>query len=386
MGIEGRLQFNVQVQDDSVSGVEIVSSRPLSVTRMFAGKTPQEVLSLIPALYSICGTAQACAALGAVERAQGVALNDTGRRGRNLAVWAETAREHLLRLAMMMGRPSETFAITEIMPMSHEMIRALSNTLVLGGGDFETPKARDHIARLEDFLERAVFGEELATWRARKDEGSLMAWVRTKATDVSALLDQYVQDGWMDVGKGMVLHALPALDDRELLGKMKSMDFIERPLWHNGGQSQAFETTPLARQKDTGLIAGLLDAMGAGLLTRLAALLVELSRIPLMMQSFLEGDVAIEDAWALEGAGLAQVEAARGRLAHAVWIEDGLVADYRVLAPTEWNFHPQGIAARALQRLPVDGVNGDGLLNLKKKADALINSIDPCVAYEVSIS
>jgi len=44
-----------------------------------------------------------------------------------------------------------------------------------------------------------------------------------------------------------------------------------------------------------------------------------------------------------EGAGLGWVQTARGLLLHRVaCTADGLIGSYRVLAPTEWNFHPGG--------------------------------------------
>jgi Ni,Fe-hydrogenase I large subunit len=52
----------------------------------------------------------------------------------------------------------------------------------------------------------------------------------------------------------------------------------------------------------------------------------------------------------------------------------GCVADYRVLAPTEWNFHPEGTLAGALTALPShDGVS----------AEILSAAFDPCVACTV---
>lgn len=47
--------------------------------------------------------------------------------------------------------------------------------------------------------------------------------------------------------------------------------------------------------------------------------------------------------------GLGWCEMARGLLVHWVRLDaDDRIADYRVLAPTEWNFHPAGSAAKAL--------------------------------------
>jgi hypothetical protein len=71
---------------------------------------------------------------------------------------------------------------------------------------------------------------------------------------------------------------------------------------------------------------------------------------------------------------LGWVETARGRLYHAAQIDGETVVHYRISAPTEWNFHPQGILAQWLNIL--DEVNVQTALNLAQL-------IDPCVAVEV---
>lgn len=78
--------------------------------------------------------------------------------------------------------------------------------------------------------------------------------------------------------------------------------------------------------------------------------------------------------------GLAQVEAARGCLIHRVQIDDGVFSNYQILAPTEWNFHPQGLIREALGSL------GDCESHEREQlARIVINAIDPCVGYESRI-
>jgi len=80
-----------------------------------------------------------------------------------------------------------------------------------------------------------------------------------------------------------------------------------------------------------------------------------------------------------DGSGIAQVEAARGRLVHWLRIVDGKIADYRILAPTEWNFHPRGALAQGLLSLPVDD-------RLPQLARLLVDAIDPCVEASVEVT
>jgi coenzyme F420-reducing hydrogenase alpha subunit len=80
------------------------------------------------------------------------------------------------------------------------------------------------------------------------------------------------------------------------------------------------------------------------------------------------------------GVGLAQVEAARGRLVHRVELEHDGVRRYRILAPTEWNFHPAGAAAQGLMHLPAEEPEV-----LRRLAALLINAVDPCVGYDLRV-
>ncbi len=72
-----------------------------------------------------------------------------------------------------------------------------------------------------------------------------------------------------------------------------------------------------------------------------------------------------------QGAALAWCEMARGLLLHWLRVDDnGTVLDYRVLAPTEWNFHPQGALASMLSTLAPDD---------RRAAQCLGTAFDACV-------
>jgi len=84
-----------------------------------------------------------------------------------------------------------------------------------------------------------------------------------------------------------------------------------------------------------------------------------------------------------EREGVAWVEMARGLLVHRVEVSlakgDAVVSACNVLAPTEWNFHPQGVVALRMARLdtrqPPD--------RLERQVRLLMAAFDPCVPFEV---
>ena len=82
--------------------------------------------------------------------------------------------------------------------------------------------------------------------------------------------------------------------------------------------------------------------------------------------------------------GMAWVEMARGLLVHQVEIDraDGgaRAADCRVLAPTEWNFHPQGVVAQHIA-----GLNAtEPAATVERRVRLLMAAFDPCVPFDVT--
>ncbi|MCU7812106.1 MAG: nickel-dependent hydrogenase large subunit, partial [Candidatus Thiodiazotropha sp. (ex Notomyrtea botanica)] len=122
----------------------------------------------------------------------------------------------------------------------------------------------------------------------------------------------------------------------------------------------------------------------SGLMTRMAARMLELSAIPGALMDLLHKLIGEESVHQIEpihgtkGVGLGIVEAARGRLAHRVSLADSVISRYQILAPTEWNFHPEGVVARGLLGLPA----GDEAA-LRRQASLFINAVDPCVGYRL---
>jgi coenzyme F420-reducing hydrogenase alpha subunit len=81
---------------------------------------------------------------------------------------------------------------------------------------------------------------------------------------------------------------------------------------------------------------------------------------------------------AAAGDGLGRIEAARGCLVHRVELREGRVARYQILAPTEWNFHPDGALVRGL----AGRAAGD---DAAWRARLLVAALDPCVTYTLRI-
>jgi len=151
-----------------------------------------------------------------------------------------------------------------------------------------------------------------------------------------------------------------------------SSEFSERPVWHG----RPAETGAYARRHTHPLLAALAPRP---LLARVVARLQELAA--LAVSDFALPLPGAATALPLgKGRGRALVETARGLLMHEATLAGGKVADYIIVAPTEWNFHPTG----ALRTLLVgrDYATAGQAATLARRA---VLALDPCVAHDIAI-
>jgi hypothetical protein len=421
--LSGRLQIHLHRRPEGLA-VTIDSSRLVGASRVFIGKDPAETAATLPSLFSVCATAQASACVSACEAALGQTPSATLMGARHLLVDVETAREHLWRLLLdwpgFLGEGPRGPAMARGMGACGQLRAALAaggDPLMLGTPSLQPDLAAAAVAlaALADVATGQVLGQAPRDWLAATPTASELGhWAATTDTPAARLLRRVANQGWSAVGRSTV-PALPPLSSAALeahLGGPEAEDFIARPLWAGAPA----ESSPYTRQLGQALVADLTRKQGNGLLTRLTAQLVELAVIlaglPARLAALEAGgdnlsageddggaDRAADGAGDKTGGGmagrlkppppeaslpadvgLAQVQAARGLLVHRVAIQAGRVADYRILAPTEWNFHPQGAAALGLATLP----DADDA-TLRRLAGLFVTALDPCVAYDVRL-
>jgi len=373
-------------------GVAIESSRPVTACRVFVGRTVSETLGRLPALFSICATAQASACVGACEAALGLVPCPAATDLRRLLVDAETLKEHLWRILLdwprFLGEVPQAPGMAAVMHAYSALRKALGAAevltpgaeLALGADRTAAGRALDELARV---ITEQVLGIPAPDWLAgTREPEAFTAWSRRSSTVAARVLRLVQESGWVSFGATEV-QALPDLSDEtleDLLGGEHAGDFVAAPLW----QGLPAETSPYTRSAGHPLVAALTAEHGGGLLARLAGQLVELATAQEGLVRAIAGRAVHNGASERRmgpGAGLAQVAAARGLLVHRVALAGDRVEDYRILAPTEWNFHRDGVVARGLAGLPIGAEP-----TLRRQAAMLIIAVDPCVDYDVSIS
>ncbi len=389
--IEGQLDIDFYPPYKNAARVELSSSRPLQASRIFIGKTAQQALDIIPLLFNICGVAQSRAALSAIEKKLGTKSSAKQETARDMLVLMENAKEHLFRIFIDWPEFFNLKTDRNKLPYLSQMLPVFKSTLFHNGDAFKLDsqlnsdlKNTDYlIDKLEQYLQQHVFKQSCKDWLKIKDFRQLQQWA-LQCDSIAAHSIRFIcERGWASQGL-TDCQQLPVLNEKALLEKFNAdnaQQFIEQPQW----QQKCYETTALSRQFEQPLIRALHKEFHSTLITRWLARLVELASIPAQLRDMQqqlnrEQTDKTSDTGSKKPPGLAQVEAARGRLIHHVKIEHGIISNYQILAPTEWNFHPQGLVAKSLSSLSLQHED-----DLEKLAHLMINAIDPCVGYQLRI-
>ena len=372
MNPEGEITVRLTCGDRRVRKASVTSSRTGLPPRLVRGRPPADVQRLIPLLFSICQRAQGAAAASAIAAAQGheAAVRDQARRA--LDVTLEMLQEGVWRLLIdwpkSMGEPPQVPAVAAV--------RHASSAVVDDGATLDAS-----LAVAGDVLREHVYGAPAEAWLESTDLAALDRWVEAGATLPARLLRR-MRDEAPGLGRSDVALMPDATLEslrRSLIADLESdPDYARYPRW--GGAPA--ETGALARQSDAPLVAALLARDGQTASTRFAARLVELAMLVRDLRDRSAGRLVAVRGHALpDGAGLGLAETARGLLLHRVRVEGGLVTDYSIVAPTEWNFHPHGPLPQGLA-----GLDAADHERLARDARVVVQSLDPCVACRVEIA
>ncbi len=364
MNLEGRVRVSARYGAGRLAGATVVDDRPLVADCLLAGRTPEEALRLIPNVFSICGRSQAIVAEAALEAAAGETAGRAIQDRRRRELCGETAAEHAFRL--LLDWPNITGGRGE--PELLSRLRSLLLSAPESGAAWGA--ARDAVIAV---IETRMLGHALDPWLEQFSAAEWLAWGERGGTATAAVLG--------------ALASLPAWPCQETppLTQPSRPRFLEdigrRALTEPGFCSapvldgEPAECGPLARLQAHAAVRDLArrDRIAARAFARLAefALLLRDDSVAGWLDSAALGG----------GTGVAAAEMARGVLVHAVALENGRIARYAIVAPTEWNFHPRGALVAELAGRPVRSAE-----EARRAMHYAAATLDPCVALEVELA
>ncbi len=378
----GKIHIRLCWDGAQISSVDLAPRHPVEAVELLRGKNGQQAVNLIPLLFSLCGKAQGVAGVMALEAARGIVAPAETTKWRERLVRGEAIQESLWRFMLDVPKiVSQPPMVAEFTQLRRSFARALDP--VLSRDDWKT--AGGKIAVPDDGAWRnlagTLLGMTLPGLSSMLTLREMEQWFDSGATPLAVSMRELWHGKGRWGGGGVPL--LPSLRRQEMLGRVlpeleRDQDFAMLPSW----QGAPAETGALARMAGHPLISSLLEREGASIFVRLLARLLEV----VDLSKNLAGDAQrlpwLESAALRPGVGAAWVQTARGLLIH--WLaldDDGKVADYRIVAPTEWNFHPQGAYTCGLAGQPAASAD-----EARAAAELLLLALDPCVAYTLELN
>ncbi|MBL8328486.1 MAG: hypothetical protein JNJ71_06510 [Rubrivivax sp.] len=354
-GPAGRLVFT----PGAPLGAALRSTRREWAPLIGIGRPAAALPGLLASVFALCGGAHRVAGQLAVAAARGEPAPVTADQARTLAL--DTLREHLRR--WWLDAPRQLPA--DLRPDPSELGGC---PLMKGDAWPDDPAGRC-------WIEDHVLGESADTasrrWNASWEDAAT-AWTDAASTwPARAVADLR----YRLQGLSLPVQALPC-QDWGTLAPALATDLLAVPGFALNPvlRGQPAETGPWLRAA-----APLAGPLAGAAQAALPVWLRGAARVPDVLRLCSTGKAPALQAGSLTlepGLGVAWCEMARGHLLHLVRLQpDDTVAECRVLAPTEWNFHPQGVVARALSALPANTPSA----NLQ----ALAAAFDPCVEFHV---
>jgi len=362
----------------------ITSTRPELVPRLAPGKPADQLPELLAALHSLCAQAHRLTARRAVLAARGD--GDPARTaGEAQALRLATARDQVLRIVHDWPRQLPGATPAGLSDAARDAASALLlRACPLWRSDWP---AEERLAALPDWLAHALLAMPVADWLAAHNadpQDWSITWARRQAALPKPALVARLLASQLDAPASADTLAAPAPpcallagDEATVQAQLRGIGaalacdpgFWIAPHW----QGSVPDTGPWNRHRSPGGPASAVHSAW----DRLVARVVDLLRL-----ASPEGE-----HWLTRGAltlatgeGIAWTEMARGLLIHWVRLDatGQTVEACRVLAPTEWNFHPRGVLAQALA-----GLSARPADERRIAAQRLAVAFDPCVAFSI---
>ncbi|MDP1915750.1 MAG: nickel-dependent hydrogenase large subunit [Myxococcales bacterium] len=375
MTTEGRIDVTLELEAGRCARVVVASSRPLHVWRALEGRSVDEALKLLPLMSSICSSAQAVAGLRACEAALGVQVDPREEAAREAVVAAEVLQNHLWFWFVtgqdLIGAAPNLVSLRRVRARLAEATVAVMGKgpwLRLGGME-RTPDV--------DALERALDAVDAELRAAGLASGAQSLEQLSAGAGPAAEI--------LRVGFETSLRAVG-----QTSAPVESFDpaFVADAVWNVPGFERApkgrrgpMELGPLVSTADDPLVRHAVASMGHGVGARLVARSVETcAKFEALRQTAQNlqppsprGQEARES-----GRGFGTAPTSRGPVLHAVDVEQRQVVGWRVVAPTEWTFHPEGPVREALVGLAAPDVQ-----EATRWARWAVATLDPCVEFAV---
>lgn len=406
--IEGEAKLDFSFKDGKIDFVDVKFMSTRNIENILKGKRAFDALVINPRVCGICGHAHLIATVQALESCyKDLQLSNKAKIIRELTLNFELIQNHFkwfyLTMLPFFGHSQQILKATHPSQLMGKAIALFggqyphTSYAVVGGvvceiTQMDIVKCDSYISQTLKFVEQNLVSIDSKSFLEARDsdllleyEGDLPSILREIKND-SILKHAKSYDRFISFGESSFFKKGKSLKNRVShnisLQDVKESDIVSSFAKSVSFKDKHYEVGPLARAmvNKTPLIVDAHKKHGDSVFSRILARVYEIStllnhskilleNLDLAEPSYIEPQLDISK---LSSTGYSAVEAARGALIHKVEIEEGIIKNYEIITPTQWNLsggsrENPGISQKAMI----------GLSDIKT-AELVFKSFDVC--------
>jgi len=406
--IEGEATLNFQFEDEKISFVDIAFLSGRGMEQILRNKPAQDALMLTPRVCGICGHAHLQASVKALEACyETLKISKKAEILRELTLNFELIQNHFkwfyLTLFPLLGAKQKIMHAAKPSQLMSKAIAHIGgqyphNSYAIVGGVVCDPTHLE-LLQVKNLLEETVafFEKEMVVAQSeRLLSCENIEKLISKEGDLPYVLRKIVENGWQDLGKSFDRFIVFGENSYFKRGKslktrvQENIDESHLHLFDNIDslaknvtyKDKYYEVGPLSRAMllKTPLIKAVHRRFGDSLFSRIVARSCEilqllhysqklLKEIDLNEPSFIQPPM---DITKVSGFGVGAVEAARGSLIHKVHLEEGIITNYQMITPTQWNLSNGTKLSPGVSQMAMMGLEDE------KLAEFVFKTFDVC--------
>lgn len=371
--IEGEATLGFEFQDDKISYVDITFANTRGMEGILVGKPAKDALVITPRVCGICGHAHLMAAVRALEACHDdLVISPKAQIIRELTISFELIHNHFkwfyLTLMPLLGQKQEVMKAAYPSQMMNKAIAIFAgqyphNSYAIPGGvvcdptPVEIIQIKNLVNETIRYFETHMVQSDTRVISECNDIDTLLA----QKGDIPHILHHLIENEWQQLGRSydrFLVFGESSYFKRGKANKTRISTSIDEqyidilPNDHSKAlnvtyKHNFFEVGPLARAmvRKTPLIKDAHRRFGDSVFSRVLARSCEtiqllhhtanlLDQIDLSEPSYIEPK---QKDGSLTAEGVGVVEAARGSLIHKVELEEGIIKNYTLITPTQWN-------------------------------------------------
>jgi len=406
--IEGEAKLHLEYENNRINFAQIEFFSSRNIERILEGKPALDALVINPRVCGICGHAHLIATVKALENCyDNLEISKKAEIIRELTLNLELIQNHFkwlyLTITPFFGYKQNILQAMTPVQLANKAIALLAgqyphNSYAIVGGVvceptfIELAKFKTLLEELINFFEKEIVQENIQDLiscqnsnRLFTTSGLLVSIIQAiknkELLDIGKSYDRFIvfgKNSYFKRGKSIKTRVSNNIDEKYITEIENQNSLAKNVLY----KEKYYEVGPLSRAmlKKTPLIKDMHRRYSDALISRIVARVCEipqllhhslelLKEIDLNEPSYISPASSIEK---LTATGISSIEAARGSLIHTVELKNGIIQNYSIITPTQWNLSNGSKSYPAIAQKALIGLKDEEI------AELVFKSFDVC--------